>query len=164
MPSKICSMCETKKNISEFQRDSRNRGGCESRCKECKNNDRLTKVKCPHCGVKYHKCHLAKHMRTRKCIDYFAKKEPWEKFKSNGKKTVKCPCKHKKCLITIKESMAYSHLRYGLGYVSPAAIKRKKAIRKARLQAERAREMAEEDGEERNPVYGYKPVRAASRL
>jgi len=57
-------------------------------------------------------------MRTKKCINGEAEwKHPMKKnnrFKSNGKEMVKCPCKHDQCQVEVMESTAYRHMKYGI--------------------------------------------------
>jgi hypothetical protein len=59
-------------------------------------------------------------MKTKKCLEFFDTDKPWKQFKSNGTDIVNCPCKHKECQIEIKESTAYRHLKYGIGFKFPS--------------------------------------------
>ena len=118
MPRQTCKVCDERKSIDEFPKDSRNSSGYETRCRACKNSQSRRKVQCPNCNETCARADLVKHMQTRKCIngedDWKHPMKKNKRFKSNGKEIVTCPCKHKKCSGEIKESTAYRHMKYGI--------------------------------------------------
>jgi len=78
-------------------------------------------------------------MKTKKCISGELEwKHPMKnknRFKSDGKEYVTCPCKHEQCQVEIKESTAYRHMKYGIGYKFPAELKRLKERENQRMPA-----------------------------
>ena len=130
MPRQTCTICKERKSIDLFPKDSRYASGYVKQCKACKNSDNRRKVKCPNCDGAYARADLPKHMKTKKCISGELEwKHPMKnknRFKSDGKEYVTCPCKHEQCQVEIKESTAYRHMKYGIGYKFPAELKRLK--------------------------------------
>ena len=122
MPRKTCTTCNERKSIDLFLKDPRCAGGYAFSCQDCR-NARVTvrpKVKCPNCDGMYALSGLAKHMKSKKCIDgeleWKYPMPPNKKFKWNGQEYVKCPCKHEQCQGKVKECTAYRHMKYGIGY------------------------------------------------
>jgi len=129
MPRQTCTICEERKSLDLFPKDSRYASGYVKQCKACKNSDNRQKVKCPNCNGTFARADLSKHMKTKKCINGVEWKHPMspnKRFKSKGREIVKCPCKHKACPGEIKENVAYRHMRYGIGYKFPSQIKSRK--------------------------------------
>ena len=118
MARQTCTICNERKSIGLFPKDTRYASGYLKQCKSCRNSHNRRKVQCPNCDGTYTKADLAKHMKTGKCING---EEEWkhpmkkiDRFKSNGQKIVKCPCKNDQCKVKILESTAYRHMKYGL--------------------------------------------------
>jgi len=134
MPRKTCYICDVRKDVTEFKPDKRNLDGYENRCRQCTNTSARAKIECPKCKKSYTKATLVNHMKTTKCIQGEAKwKHPMpqnKRFKSNGQKIVKCPCKHKSCAREIKERTAYKHMKYGIGYRFPSQNKPPRVLKR----------------------------------
>jgi hypothetical protein len=118
MTRQTCTICKERKSIVLFPKDSRYSSGYLKQCKACRNSHNRRKVQCPNCDGTYTNADLAKHMKTKKCINGEEEwKHPMKKrnrFKSNGRNIVICPCKHDQCKVNILEKIAYRHMRYGL--------------------------------------------------
>ena len=118
MTRKTCTVCDVRKSVDQFPKDSRYSTGHDSVCRACKNTRARTKVKCTNCSRSYARADLGAHMKTKKCIQGEAKwRHPMPKkkqFNSRGQSIVTCPCGHRTCKGEIKELTAYRHMRYGL--------------------------------------------------
>ncbi len=105
MPRIICTTCNERKSIDLFSKDPRCARGYAFRCQDCKN---------AAVAARPVKKNNAKANASK----------PWSQFRYDGTKYVTCPCKHEQCQVKIKESTAYRHMKYGVGYKFPGELKR----------------------------------------
>ena len=111
MPRKTCINCNCEKRLDEFVSDRRYHNGRTNQCKECNNAKGKVKVECDVCSKLIATRGLAKHKKSLKC-EPNREAQPWEHFKSNGTKKIKCPCEHELCKGTVTEATVYRHLKY----------------------------------------------------
>ena len=121
MTRQTCTMCNLRKSLDEFPKDSRYSTGHDTSCRACKNAAKRAKVKCPNCKEMYTSASITIHMKTKKCREGLQEwKHPMpakKRFSSRGQSMVKCLCGHRTCKVDMKEHNAYRHMKYGLEFL-----------------------------------------------